>query len=322
MEETNSLESFTECGGWGRRWADTAYPSWAPDSTNWKYRALTAAPEPMCAAGGGVAAHAQQSLRLLHNGVLLSFRAVKVDVLDGLSLGHWLLEEDGKPQVADQYEGAIPAGFPIENAIVQTMGRVHAYGTEQELADSIWRSLVGNRDLANVTTAPAPDHWVCILRAFAPKTTGPRPQENTPYNRTLSFVQRNANFIVGGRPLSSFFSKEDDLTGAETQHQTTSILDEAVTRMARFSSYRRLVTTKNKGLAGMVPHFAERGDVVFCFPGCNLPMLLREVPCPWQVGDKRTYKIVTPIYVHGIMQGEAVSPAAEGRDLLEEVLIW
>jgi hypothetical protein len=62
--------------------------------------------------------------------------------------------------------------------------------------------------------------------------------------------------------------------------------------------------------------------VIFCFPGCSMPMLLREVPRPWDgEQEEKTYNIETASYIHGIMEGEALSRATEGSGL-EAVQIW
>ena len=127
-------------------------------------------------------------------------------------------------------------------------------------------------------------------------------------------------------PLNSIFvflREEGDKRARSTSPGTkvSEATNEAKLRFDRFSPWRRLVTTKDYGYVGMAPYNAARGDVVYCFPGYTLPLLLREVPCEWHGEENRTtYKIVSSIYIHGIMQGEALSGV--NYDELEKVSIW
>jgi hypothetical protein len=288
------------------------------DYTNRRFRAFTASSEPKYNAGGSPVT---RSPRFSHEGRVLTCRGVKVDVLDGFSSSYWCLDDDGSPHVADQYENAVPTDIPISDAIVQSSQSENAYRTEEGLADAVWRTLVGNRDLANVTPDPAPNHWDCLLNTFTHMSQDTSLQQDDPRGRALSFIQRNVDFAVGGQPLTGLFSRQGATRAESRDRSVSGAMDEALTRFGRFALFRRLVTTKDKGFVGMAPHFAARGDVVYCFPGCSLPILLREVPSKWGGEEKKTYKIVTPVYIHGIMEGEALSHATEEKGL-EEVSIW
>lgn len=241
-------------------------------------------------------------------------------MLDGLSSSYWSLNDDGSPHVADQYEGADPPDIAIDDDIHQPSQGSHPYGSEQGLADAVWRSMVGNRNLANDIPDPAPAESDRLLVAFARAL---EQMDSPPEGRlgwTASFVRRNADFLVGGQTLGTLLAHQGGVKAeGKIPDNLDKGLDEALERVCRFALYRRLVTTKEKGLVGMSPHFIAGGDVVYCFPGCSFPMLLRKVP--YEGEERKTYKIVTLIYIHGIMEGEAIAQAeAEGG--LEEVSIW
>jgi hypothetical protein len=66
---------------------------------------------------------------------------------------------------------------------------------------------------------------------------------------------------------------------------------------------KRLSTTR-KGMVGLAPMEAERGDVVVVFLGCGVPLVLT----PGEEG----LRIVGPAYVHGVMEGEVMELVNKG----------
>ena len=74
---------------------------------------------------------------------------------------------------------------------------------------------------------------------------------------------------------------------------------------------RRLATTK-RGFIGVMPGSARVHDVVAIFYGCSCPILLR----PY--GER--FKIVSPCYVQGVMEGEAVEQASGACQTVEKQL--
>jgi len=73
--------------------------------------------------------------------------------------------------------------------------------------------------------------------------------------------------------------------------------------------YQRLFFATRSGLTGVGPREMLPGDVVALLYGGKMPFLLRED------GDGR-YKLVSDCYVHGIMDGEAVTMVENG--IIEE----
>ena len=54
----------------------------------------------------------------------------------------------------------------------------------------------------------------------------------------------------------------------------------------------------------------QTGDLVALFPGCSIPFIIRPVD---DVAGQRAFKLVSPCYVHGIMNGEAVKGAMKAN---------
>ncbi len=69
-----------------------------------------------------------------------------------------------------------------------------------------------------------------------------------------------------------------------------------------------------EGRIGVVPAGAGKGDVVWIFPGCNVPMVLRTMENGW-------YKVVGGCYLDGFMDGEAMEGVEDGRRRVEEVVL-
>lgn len=61
------------------------------------------------------------------------------------------------------------------------------------------------------------------------------------------------------------------------------------------------------GHIGLVPDSSRRGDVVYVLAGGPCPFVLRPVGSD----PLRTYTLVGPAYIHGIMDGESVAESAK-----------
>ncbi|GLA76942.1 hypothetical protein AtubIFM55763_008820 [Aspergillus tubingensis] len=81
----------------------------------------------------------------------------------------------------------------------------------------------------------------------------------------------------------------------ETYCTYASLFDSAITRA---TSYRRMMIS-SKGYIGLVPAKAQEGDHICVLYGCSVPVILRKK------GDH--YVLIGESYVHGIMDGEALS---------------
>jgi len=85
------------------------------------------------------------------------------------------------------------------------------------------------------------------------------------------------------------------------------------------SSKGRVVGASHGGLFGLFPREAQEGDVVALLFGSNVPFLVRPT-------DSTDYELVGPCYVHGIMDGEAITACLrmqkdQGDKLLCNVIV-
>ncbi|KAK4041250.1 heterokaryon incompatibility protein-domain-containing protein [Parachaetomium inaequale] len=83
------------------------------------------------------------------------------------------------------------------------------------------------------------------------------------------------------------------------------------------SQHLRLFRTA-KGYLGIGSECAQTGDWVWIVPGSRVPLLLRSLPLePEQVHHPRRnrHRLVGGAYLHGFMEGEAVSPSATGSTM-------
>ncbi|KAK1758278.1 hypothetical protein QBC47DRAFT_374184 [Echria macrotheca] len=69
---------------------------------------------------------------------------------------------------------------------------------------------------------------------------------------------------------------------------------------------KRLMVT-NAGLLGMAPRDAKKGDIVCVLLGCNIPMVLRQVP------DREAFQVVGECFLDGYMDGEVLVDIREER---------
>jgi hypothetical protein len=84
------------------------------------------------------------------------------------------------------------------------------------------------------------------------------------------------------------------------------------------SQHLRLFRTA-LGYLGVGSECVRVGDSVWIVPGSRVPLLLRKVqPGPEDVlprGDRLRHRLVGGAYLHGVMEGEAVSPSATGMTI-------
>lgn len=75
----------------------------------------------------------------------------------------------------------------------------------------------------------------------------------------------------------------------------------------KFALGRRLALTRDRRGSCLIPQDARVGDLVAVIQGCEIPFILRQ-------STTDAFRIVGCAYIHGLMDGEAVSSDAEFRD--------
>ncbi|KAL2127553.1 hypothetical protein VTI74DRAFT_10559 [Chaetomium olivicolor] len=92
-------------------------------------------------------------------------------------------------------------------------------------------------------------------------------------------------------------------------------MSEYVTPLS-MSQHLRLFRTAN-GYLGIGSECVQVGDLVWIVPGSRVPLLLRRVQLELKKGQPRSnrHRLVGGAYLHGVMEGEAVSPSATGMTI-------
>lgn len=153
-----------------------------------------------------------------------------------------------------------------------------------EVPDSLWRTMVADR---GPNGAPAPSWYKRACRhAIANKTP-----TNDVHTGTLISDGKDSmgvEFLKRVRDViwnRKFFCTEGD-------------------------------ATENPRL-GLAPSTAKRGDIVCIFYGCSVPVLIRKIK------GKNEYQFIGECYLHGMMDGEAVSGARKAglKDIEEDFIL-
>ncbi|KAK8038464.1 hypothetical protein PG993_006875 [Apiospora rasikravindrae] len=108
----------------------------------------------------------------------------------------------------------------------------------------------------------------------------------------------NQRFEVVGAPLPSFFAESATESYLSQLMSRTNKDKRLHSMLGNVVAFKRIITTA-RGHVGMAPKASRQGDSIFLLKGCNAPLVLRPN------GDG-TYDLVGVIYVHGIMNGEAM----------------
>jgi hypothetical protein len=160
------------------------------------------------------------------------------------------------------------------------------------------RKLMAQTEMLSLCTAMA----FALTAGEAYNRRRARPEDILVLTEYLSAIDR-----IGLQRKDSFFSNEAD-TDLTCDRK---IMDEmyAVSRVT-FCMRRRFFVTSS-GRVGLGPRCSESGDLVVVLRGGDTPFVLRKS------GDE--YQFIGSVYVHGIMDGEAVSAQIEAGGLSEVV---
>lgn len=265
-----SLEILEQC-----RLKESPMPSWVPDWRNKDhYRLFSGHHSTYHAGGTSIASH-----RFRNESRVLDVDGVILDAVDGLGQAYF---EYGTSSM-------------LEHGVFQPDNTANAYGGEDSIKDSLWRTLTGDRTLQG---CHAPDSYAEILDLPLRQN-----YQNTLPSRGARafsrFLTQNASLFICGRRLDTYFTNPRD------EFPKTAI--DAVERLWRFTRTQRLVMTRS-GRIGMAPNEARKGDLICIFLGSDVPVLLRPAKIP-----KDSAKLIGSCYIHGIMAGEAMLWVQDGN---------
>ncbi|KAL9948181.1 hypothetical protein ACHAQF_005033 [Verticillium nonalfalfae] len=131
------------------------------------------------------------------------------------------------------------------------------------------------------------------------------------YKRNWDFIQANRELPIAGKPLSSYFTFQpiqqshlNRLNGSD-EHSYHKIA-EAHRAMEARTRLRRLMTTSNRALMGLVPASTQQGDVVIILYYHSRPLIATVVipdGAPEDTDDI-VFKLKGEAFIPGVMNGE------------------
>ncbi|PNH56647.1 hypothetical protein VD0003_g1072 [Verticillium dahliae] len=154
----------------------------------------------------------------------------------------------------------------------------------------------------------APASFSCLLDSF-PETL--HRDDSFLYKRNWDFIQANRELPIAGKPLSSYFAfqsvPQSQLArlNRSDEHSYHKIA-EAHRAMEARTRLRRLMTTSNRALMGLVPASTQQGDVVIILYYHSRPLIATVVipdGAPEDTDDV-VFKLKGEAFIPGVMNGE------------------
>jgi hypothetical protein len=261
-------------------------PSWVPDWTNApKYGRLRDSGKwgklKEFNAGGKVEPKVK-----IKRGRVLALRGLCIDVID--ELGPVL------------FDATMPAGRWTSDEMFQLATKYEKF----------WKQLVNNP----YTTDPYPHstqdqslreafrRTICTDKDWFRWIESP----DEFYNLFPDWEEKIKSFLVEfGEPFPG---------GREAMYELLKSMDRVTEQVKSSCGGRQLFITK-KGYVGLCPPYALREDIISITPGIHVPLVLRPVNTANVKGSRKAkcatkrYKFVGECYMHGVMNGEALSLA-------------
>ncbi|RBQ83331.1 hypothetical protein VDGD_09754 [Verticillium dahliae] len=176
---------------------------------------------------------------------------------------------------------------------------------QQSVPDQIWSTLVGG---TGTHGKEAPASFSCLLDSF-PETL--HRDDSFLYKRNWDFIQANRELPIAGKPLSSYFAFQSvpqshlARLNRSDEHSYHKIA-EAHRAMEARTRLRRLMTTSNRALMGLVPASTQQGDVVIILYYHSRPLIATVVipdGAPEDTDDV-VFKLKGEAFIPGVMNGE------------------
>lgn len=193
--------------------------------------------------------------------------------------------------------------------MAQELAQRHAqdpypYPGDQPLEEAIWRTLIGDR---SNSTRPAPSFFGEALKTMM---------------ETTNSFGRNVTEIRTGMSMEDLGLDDIEARFGEIERLRIRLAQQIFQDMDLLFDIGEGVTScvfcvTEKGYIGMVPQRSHVGDKICLIFGLEMPYVLRrlEGTGPSQeVVDK--YKLVGGSYIHGIMDGEALTPEGFGEEFI------
>lgn len=132
------------------------------------------------------------------------------------------------------------------------------------------------------------------------RQTYPADKKNTLKDPVKEWYEENKQFYIHGRSLENWIAKQPKSLNNSPITVKSSYSSESDPFRESFgrTNFRRQLFTTKRGYIGLAPLGADCGDIVCIFPGCSVPLILRQ--------QQWFHELIGDCYVHGIMNGEAI----------------
>jgi hypothetical protein len=227
--------------------------------------------------------------RLVCDGVFL-------DVIDGLGA---ILGQNSTCQLSQ----VIPATSNCNTAPSDIVSSKSS-GQISQLLDDLVSSLVLNRE-DRYLSLPAPtSRYTVELLSLIRLPCAVYDRLPRRCKLAIQWYHANKNFLWRGQTLEKLCQDRISRDGIGSQYdfhssREHSFASRLIDTTGDLTMKRRLLVSE-KGTIGMAPWEARKGDLLFILIGCSVPVVLRR-------RSENSYSFVGEAYIHGFMDGEAVS---------------
>ena len=201
-----------------------------------------------------------------------------------------------------------------ETECLNPKNKTTMYGDASAICSALWRSLLSDITFLQSSFERAPasmgplfvkkcrDYENVFLNEDHPIYRPDKPL-HPDYSIFEVWYRENRSFEVAGKPIWEWVLGQPE---PEQLHHGDSSLDASFERTMRKKLYGRRLMTTQTGYIGLAPIASRRLDKVCILFGCSTPVILRPL------GDGH-FKFIGECYVHGLMEGEAMAMAGDGR---------
>ncbi|KAF7919100.1 uncharacterized protein EAE98_009420 [Botrytis deweyae] len=234
---------------------------------------------------------------------VLSAKGIILDVVDGM----------GSATVVSR---STRPSLPSHENLQQSTTNNSRYPSKNDLFHAIWRTLVSSRTTHDTKATSASG---AVYLTFKSVTI---PKENwlledvwkwKELDEIRLFYANNAMLKVAGKSLSDWINLALPVFEPNLDASVKGVKNEI-----RYLPYHVKSTLRNQrflvtasGYIGYVPNETKRGDTICILYGMDVPVVLRK-------NQDKTFEVIGPCYVHGVMEGELMNDLQNG--VFEEIV--
>jgi hypothetical protein len=144
--------------------------------------------------------------------------------------------------------------------------------------------------------------------------------------RFLSWFSLNRDLYISGRTLEELYRASpipENPQGIDYFQRSDEESFQSRHKDVTEWMARRLMTTRTRGILGMAPCRAEKGDQIWVLRGCSIPMILRKRKQSTEKEDVG-YEVIGECYLHGsggFMNGEIMKDVEGGTAEVETLVL-